>query len=205
MGLPKSPLSVLVLALWAGPAAAQVTEVVVGVTPNCPYGLSACWGGAHEALGRLEGVRSVAKTPDAYNCTAHVHLKDKGLPNIEKWPEQFQAVVGKTYAFRGVEVTIKATVQEKDGSLVLEAPGLTRQVTLGPLEHKLQWNFKKGDARQPEPDERNAYKQLAARRKKAKVAGAFRAEVTGPLRVTDRGVVLEVREFTALPAVAPRP
>ena len=186
--------STLAVLVWAAPARAQVTEVEVGVTPSCPYGLSSCWAGAYEALGKLEGVQSVATTPDAYNCTAHVYLKDRSLPDVAKWAKQFESLVGKSYEFRGVEVTIRATVEVKDGRLVLQAPGLKEPVALAPLEHRLQWNFKKSAARQPEPDERDAYQQLAARNKEAK-GGGFRVEVTGPLRVTDKGPVLEVREF----------
>jgi len=186
--------SVLALILWAGPANAEVTEVVVGVTPTCPYGISACWAGAYAALGRLDGVGSVTRAPDAYNCTAHVYLKDSGLPNLEKWAEQFKSLVGGAYVFRGVEVTIKASVNEKDGGLVLQTPGITRPVTLARLQHKLQWNFKKASPRQPEQDERDAYQQLAAAKKEAKVS-AFRVMVTGPLRMTDKGIVLEIREF----------
>src|SRR5262249_23758020 len=39
-------------------------KVVVGLTGTCPYGIAACWGGAHEALSRLEGVQSVDPIPD---------------------------------------------------------------------------------------------------------------------------------------------
>jgi len=184
----------LVLLLRAAPAGAQVKDVVVGVTPTCPYGLSACWAGAYEGLGHLEGVESVAAAPDAYNCTAHVHLKGKGLPDLDKWPEQFKAAVGDAYVFRGVEVTAKGSVSEKDGNLVLDVPGLGRPFSLAPLEHKLQWNFRKGSARQPEEDEKNAYRQLAAKSKDAK-SGGLRVEVTGPLRATGKGLTLEVREF----------
>lgn len=40
------------------------TKVVVGLAGTCPYGIAACWGGANEALGRLEGVQSVDPIPD---------------------------------------------------------------------------------------------------------------------------------------------
>jgi galactose oxidase len=180
------------------PAEAQVTEVVVGVTPNCPYGLSACWAGAYDALGRLEGVKSVARTPDAFNCTAHVHLNHQGLPHVEAWAKHFASAVDDAYTFRGVEVTIKGLVDEKDGRLTVRAPGLQEVVTLGPLQQKLQWNFKKRSFRQPEPDERDAHRDLVLKKKTAH-GKAFSVEVTGPIRRTDQGVVLEVREFFVLP------
>jgi galactose oxidase len=187
-------LSALVSLLWAVPTEAQVTDMVVGVTPTCPYGLSACWGGAYEALGRLDGVDSVAKTPDSYNCTAHVHVKVDGLPNFEKWPDQFKSLVGEVYIFRGVEATIEGSIDDEEGVLVLHTPGIKSRIVLGPLQRKLQWNFRKGAARQPEPDERDAYPQLAARKKESKDA-AFKVQATGPIKATDKGYILEIREF----------
>jgi hypothetical protein len=190
-------LSLLAPALWAGPAGAQITEVVVGVTPICPYGIAACWGGAYQALGRLDGVEIVEKTPDAYNCTAHVFLKGRGLPDIDRWAEQFKSIVGQSYVFRGVEVTVTGLMEGREDGLVLRVPELKQPVTLAPLQHKIQWNFGKASARQPEPDEQAAYAQLADK-SKAAMPGPLKVQVTGPLRKTDTGVVLEVREFFLL-------
>jgi hypothetical protein len=191
------PLALLASALCPAPARAQVTEVRVGVTPSCPYGLGPCWSGAYEALNRLDNVRSVAETPDAYNCTARVFLKSYNLPDVDHWADQFKSFVGQSYVFRGVEVTIEGAVEGKGDGLVLRAPGLEHPITLAPLRDKLQWNFKKGSAREPEPDERDAFGQLAAK-KKDTGNGAFKAQVTGPLKKAGTGYVLEVREFFPL-------
>jgi hypothetical protein len=183
----------------AGPVRAQVTEIVVGITPNCPYGFPACWAGAKEALQRLDGIVMVASMPDSYNCTARVRLKHDGLPDVVKWPKQFNTMVGQAHSFRGVEVTVSASVVTTDGKLVLKMPGLKQELTLAPLENKLQWNFKKRAARQPEPDEQMAYRELAAAQRKAR-GRDIQAEVTGPLRQTEKGLVLEVREFFLIPS-----
>ena len=189
------PLSALAaLALWPAAAGAQVREVVVGVTPNCPYGIKACWAGAYEALGRLEGVRAVATSPDAYNCTATVRLEGKGLPDPVKWADQFKAAVDKAHVFRGVEVTVEGSLEKTDDGFVVRVPGIATPLRLAPLEHKLQWNFKKGAARQPEPDERDA---LAAANKYAK-GEPVKVSVTGPLLKKEDRYTLEVREFTRL-------
>jgi len=190
-------LPLLTLVLGGSPSRAQVSEVVVGVTPSCPYGIGACWAGAFETLGRLDGVKSVARTPDGYNCTAVVHLKTAGLPDVDQWTEQFNAMVGRLYVFRGVEATVEGSVEQKDEGLVMRIPGLEQRVALLPLEHKLQWNFKRASARQPEPDEQAAFNELLAKRRAAK-PGEFKVQVTGPLRKTDKGTVLEVREFFPL-------
>jgi hypothetical protein len=190
-------LSSVVLALltFSAAAHAQVREVVVGITPTCPYGLTGCWGGASEGLARLGGVESVAKAPDAYNSTAHVHLTDhEMLPDVEKWRHDFKATANDAYGFRGVEVTIEASVVTKDSALFLRLPNQTREIRLAPLRHKLQWNFKKGSPRQPEPDEAAAFESLAAEVRKVS-KGELRAMVTGPLVQQDGVSTLEVREF----------
>ena len=65
----------------------------VGITPNCPYGLKACWAGANEALGHIEGVKSVAITPDSFNCTATIRIKGDGLPDPDTLASQFKKTV----------------------------------------------------------------------------------------------------------------
>jgi galactose oxidase len=184
----------LAFALWASPAAAQITQVVVGVTPTCPYGISACWPGAREGLSRMQGVESVAEMPDIYNCTGSLRLKHDGLPDLDKWREQFAEVVGEVFVLRGVEVTVKGTVEGKGNKLTLRVPGVKESIPLVPLRNKLQWNFRKGSARQPEADERIAWKKLTHEKRTAK-ADTLQVEVTGPLRKSEKGLVLEVREF----------
>jgi len=187
----------LALALWPDRAVAQIQEVVVGVTPTCAYGLKACWAGAHEALGRIEGVQSVSTTPDAYNCTATIRLKPETLPDPDRWAATFKKMVDKAYVFRGVELTVDGTVERVGGALALRVPGVPQPIALVPLGHKLQWNFKKAATRQPEPDERDAMAHLAFKAKD--IADApFKVQVTGPFKHTDDGYSLEVREFTAL-------
>jgi galactose oxidase len=177
-------------------AVGQVHEVVVGVTPSCPYGIKACWAGAYHALGRIDGVESVSTPPDAYNCTASVRLKPGALPDPERWAAQFKTMVDKAYVFRGVEVTVEGTVERAGDGLIMRVPGISEPCELTPLRHKLQWNFKKGAARQPEPDERDAMAQLVHEPKDAGKK-AFKVQVTGPFTHTDHGYSLEVREFIA--------
>jgi hypothetical protein len=189
----------LAIAQRAKPADAQVNDVVVGVTISCPYENAikgSCWSGAYWALMQLDGVKSVDESANGYNCTARVYLKHDGLPDPDKWAAQFKKSVDQTYVFRGVEVSVQGTVEGDDGSLILRVPGVEQPIKLGQLEHKLQWNSKKKAARQPEPDEKDAYQQLTAKKSEAK-ANEFGVEVTGPLRAVDKKLVLEVREFFA--------
>jgi hypothetical protein len=94
---------------------------------------------------------------------------------------------------------VLGVVVATDEKLVLKAPGVQQELRLVPLENKLQWNFKKRAARQPEPDEQQAYRALAAEQRKVKGL-SVQAEVTGPLRQTEEGLVLEVREFFLAPS-----
>ena len=150
--LALASYALLALGVVGRPAGAQVSEVVVGITPTCPYGLVACWAGAYDAVMRIECVESVDQTPNAYNCTASVRLKDNRLPDPDKWAEQFKKTVDQAYGFRGVEVSISGTVEARDGVLALCVPGIDRTIALAPLRHKLQWNAAKAAPRQPEPD-----------------------------------------------------
>lgn len=187
----------LALMVLAEPANAQVREVVVGITTTCPYENAiegSCWSGAYWALSDLEGIKSVDRSANGYTCTARVYLKGTGLPDPNKWASQFKSKVDQAYIFRGVEVTAMGSVANVDGRLVLQVPGVDKPITLRPLEHKLQWNSKKGAARQPEPDERDAHQRLSSEMKDAK-EGRLNVTVTGPLMMSDQGYTLEVREF----------
>src|SRR5439155_23152 len=63
-------------------ANARGTHVVVGITPSCPYGIGACWGGAYEALNHLHGVEAVRPIPNTEDSTAYLYLKHAGLPDL---------------------------------------------------------------------------------------------------------------------------
>ena len=54
---------------------------------------------------------------------AEVFLKDEGLPDLDRWEEQFRKVVNGSYEMRGVEVTLKGSIQQQNGTLTLEGRG----------------------------------------------------------------------------------
>jgi galactose oxidase len=174
---------------------AHGTQVLVGVVSTCPYGIGACWGGAHEALLRLEGVQGVDPIPNARDSTATVFLEGHGLPALDRWGDQFRAVVGGTYNFRGVEVTLKGTFDQHDSQLVLSADGPRPAVALEPLAagDKVQWL---GPAAGPQPvlpEEGSAYERLRA--EVAQLGAGSNVTVTGPLRLEGDSYRLEVRRF----------
>ena len=113
------------------------------------------------------------------------------MPELKKWPAQFKSLVGNLYRFRGAEVTVKGTVRRKTGRLYIAIPGIERCLLLAPLKNKLQWDFKRGCAQEPDQMERSGYGQLAIKA----TPGTKQIQVTGPLKVTDKAIILEVRTF----------
>jgi len=187
-------LSVVVASFMANRAYAEVREIVVGVTPTCPEGFGTCWPGIYHGLGEINDVELVSQTPDVYNCTVEVRLKKPGLPHFVGWLRHFESKGDRQIALRGVEVTIEGQVRKQKDNLVIQLPDIDRPLPLAPLAHKLQWNLRKGRARQPEPDEAAAYDQLVEQFTKSG-GDAMHALLIGPLQATKDGNLLEVREF----------
>jgi galactose oxidase len=172
--------------------AASGTPVVVGITGICPYGIAACWGGANEALRSLEGVQYVDPIPDGYTSTATVYLEDDRLPALDHWDDQFRRMVRQAYVMRGVEVTLKGTIQARDGVLILADEGRRPPVELAPLDPggKIQWDPAAGGPKAAVPGETAAYDTLA---RSSEAADGRRLTVVGPLHRTGAGYRLQVR------------
>ena len=175
--------------------AAKGTAVVVGITGTCPYGIGACWGGAYEALCRLQGVNLVSPVPNTDDSTAEVFLEDERLPALEQWHEQFRRIVNGTYEMRGVEVTLQGVIEARDGQLLLAGSRQRPSVQLAPLPatDKIQWDHAAQTRKPLEGDEALAYERLAAASRNS--PDGQRVTVTGPLRQTDVGYQLRVRLF----------
>jgi galactose oxidase len=168
------------------------TRVELGITSTCPYGLSACWGGAFEALSNLTSVKRVDPIPHASGSTASVFLADNGLPDLDLWTKEFKNRVRETYALRGFEAAVTGTVERRENGIVLAGDGVRPEVSLvrlGP-EGKVQWDK---DARRPHlvtDEEAAAYDGLV---QSASSGSAGPVTVTGPLSQTEAGYMLQVR------------
>jgi len=173
--------------------AATGTKVVVGLTGTCPYGIAACWGGANEALGRLEGVQFVDPIPETEASTATVFLVDDRLPPLDRWDEQFRRIVNDSYVLRGAEVSLTGTVEIRDDKLFLAGNGRRPAVQLAPLNpaSKVQWDRATRAPQPALPDEVAAYMTITP-----EISGGTMPAmtVTGPISHTGSGYVLEVRE-----------
>ena len=173
-------------------AAAGGTRVVAGITGICPYGISACWGGANEALRSLEGVQYVDPIPDGDSSTATVYLEDDGLPALDHWDDQFRRMVHQTYELRGVEVTLTGTIEARNDVFVLDGAGRRPPVELVPLDPggKIQWDTAAQGPQAADPAEAGAYDTLT---RSAGAVGARPLTVTGPLQQTQAAYRLQVR------------
>ncbi|HEY2194684.1 MAG TPA: galactose oxidase-like domain-containing protein [Actinomycetospora sp.] len=171
------------------------TEVTVGLTAQCPYGLGGCWGGAYEALGTLADVGAVRPIANSADSTATVYLRHRGLPDVARWPAQLADSANASYHFRGVEVSLTGVVDDGAGALRLTVPDTEVVVTLGALEpgSELAWDLAGRRPRPATDDELGALDRLWAR-----AAGAGHADpvrVSGPLHVSDGGPTVLVRTF----------
>ena len=170
---------------------AHGTNVVIGITGTCPYGIGSCWGGAYEALGRLEGVDLVSPVPDTEDSTAQLFLADDRLPPLQRWDEQFHRIVNGTYEMRGVEVTVRGSIYQDDGQYFLTGTDRRPPVQLAPLTEKIQWDHLARNPKPPQEQETRAYDNLIIRYRDAGDTGPV--TVTGPLTQTDGEYHLHVR------------
>jgi hypothetical protein len=165
---------------------------VVGLAGTCPYGIAACWGGANEALGSLEGVQSVDPIPDTDASTATVFLTDDRLPPLNHWHEQFRRIVNDSYMLRGAEVSLRGAAERHGGTLYLTGTGQRPPVQLAPLNPaaKVQWDRTARAPQPPTPDETAAYTTIATQ---AGSGATQPVTVTGPISQTISGYILQVR------------
>jgi hypothetical protein len=171
--------------------------IEVGVTPTCPYGMSACWGGAYEALSRLHGVRRVKRVPNERDSTAYVYLEQDGLPDLDLWPGEFAKIANGTHHLRGVEVTVTGVLDiQQLGNLVMRGSDNRQPLFLEAIEpaDKIQWDAVTASTKPLEPAEQSAYSDLLER---VRTAGlSLTGTVTGPLQKSGNEYVLEVRRFS---------
>jgi hypothetical protein len=125
-----------------------------------------------------------------------VFLHGDTLPDLDRWAQQFAQVANGSYDFRGVEVSVKASVRAQNGGLGLTGPLIDNPVLLAPLDQveKVQFDRPTGRAKVATVDELTAYQRLLARYHDAGTAD-LPVQVTGPLKRRDAGWVLHVRNF----------
>jgi hypothetical protein len=97
-----------------------------------------------------------------------------------------------SYRLRGVEVTLRGGIEERDRQIFLTGSGQRPDVQLVPLAtDKIQWSRAAGAPKASEESEVRAYDELAAR----DLADGQQVTVTGPLKQTEAGYQLHVRLF----------
>lgn len=165
-------------------ATANGTRIELGITPTCPYGLGACWGGAYEALSNLPGVEHVDPIAHMSGSTASVFLADNGLPDLELCKRLFKGFVSDTYVLRGFEVAVTGTVGVRDNTLVLLSEGMRPEVNLIRLgsEAKVQWDANTQRPQAITGEEAAAYDRLF---QSAKPGPLGPVSITGPMSQAD--------------------
>jgi len=170
-------------------------KVVVGLTPVCPYGLATCWGGAYKALKMLDGVATVLPVADNREAVATLYLAHDGIPDLNAWPAQFARFANGSYGWRGVEMTLIGQITQVSGAYQLAANAARPAVTLGSLDraNKVQLDHTGGTLNPLPEQEATAYRRLVAETAAPISDATF--SVTGPIRQTASGFLLEVRDF----------
>jgi hypothetical protein len=175
---------------------ASGTHAVLGLTSQCPYGLGACWGGAYEALKKLDGVNLVRPIANAEDSTADVWLVGDIVPDVHRWKEQIAHSANGSYHLRGVEISITASLLTDNGALFASSPHLTSRLPLRPLGGipKVQYDRTTKHARPASAADLDAYERLLAQAQSGASMPSVR--VTGPLVHDVDGWALHVRGFT---------
>jgi hypothetical protein len=170
------------------------TRIELGIDPACPYGLSACWGGARETLTRLEGVGRVDPIPHSSGFTASVYMPDNGLPDFARWTEQFKAELRQSYGLRGFEADLIGTVERREGdNIVLVAEGVRTEVDLVQLQEnaKVQLDIGQNRPQSLTDEERGAFSKLKSQANPA--TGPRR--IIGPIKQEGGRYTLQVRKL----------
>jgi hypothetical protein len=172
--------------------------VIVGLGAVCLYGLGTCLAGAVGALKKLDGVKTVTTVlakDENRASVATLYLDHDGLPDLQNWPRQFFEFAKKTYAWRGVEMTLDGTLSSGSQGLILDANAHRPSVLLAPLQQadKIQIDQDKGVANPLPLEEAQAYADLAARAAVQTEGASY--SVTGPIKQTHAGYLMNVRTF----------
>ena len=170
--------------------------VVVGLTPVCPYGLGACWGGALDALQRMTDIDIVRPVPNQPDSTAFVYLKEDILPDLDVWRSEFGKTANGSYHMRGVEMTLSGIVEKAGEQLVLAGNSTRQQLVLAPFKEtsKIEYDLWAKVDRMMSDEEAGAYEELSAAL--AAHSSGMEVVVTGRLQKHGAGdFSLDVRAF----------
>jgi galactose oxidase len=170
--------------------------VTIGLTPICPYGLGACWGGALDALQRMSDIEIVRPVPNQLDSTAYVYLKQDILPDIDAWRSEFEKTANGSYHMRGIEMTLSGAVEKKREQLVLAGNETRPKLVLAPFKEgsKIEYDMWKKVDREMSEEEAGAYEELF--KALAGQASGMKVVVTGRLQKNGAGdFSLDVRAF----------
>jgi hypothetical protein len=143
----------------------------------------------------LDGVATVLPVADNREAVATLYLAHDGIPDLNAWPAQFARFANGSYGWRGVEMTLIGQITQVSGAYQLAANAARPAVTLGSLDraNKVQLDHTGGTLNPLPEQEATAYRRLVAETAAPISDATF--SVTGPIRQTASGFLLEVRDF----------
>ena len=174
--------------------------VDIGITPLCPYGLGACWAGAHDALQKLSDVQAVQPVSNQEDSLASVYLRQDILPDIDVWRSEFAKVIHGGYIMRGIEITVSGKlIKRQSGAqeqITMASTSTRPQLVLAPFQpaSQLKWDMAAKATRPITNTEAEAYHRLSATL--TEQSTGVMMQVTGTLQKHGAGdFSLDVREF----------
>lgn len=197
----KSSIFIYCFAIAVQNMFGQVREVTLGVDINCRSGLSECYVMVGKGLIRLDGVVKVAERPSNALRTCVIETRDGQLLEPDAVAQQLRSLqIGAR--LRALEATVDGSAQLSGKDLLLQVPGVSgRTVRLQALTGKVQWDEKRDAPEIITQTEKRAYATLIERVRSSSVP----VRVTGPIRESKEGLVLEVRDFELHPELKPAP
>jgi hypothetical protein len=144
-----------------------------------------------EGLARLEGVESIGPRPNLKEGTCELRMKNGRLLDPQVF-SKFIYDIRVGARLRGLEATVKGSLQKQGDHFVLRIAGSDDVLRLAPLERKIQQDTAKKTPLPPTRSESNAARNLLAQWKGKPLS----VQITGPLvRIEGKGLTLEVRQF----------
>jgi hypothetical protein len=184
-------LGMVLLAAFVGvKAMAQVRSVTLGIRTHCPYGIRGCWPEIRDGLETPKAITAITGDPDIKTDTCEVKMREDWNADPEMFQRNFLEMrIGVDV--RGVEAVVDGHVAMEGTNLVLRVGSTGTVLVLAPLGQKVQWDKERKQPQVATHVEKNAFSELAARFK----AQAGQVRITGPLRSSASGRILEVRKF----------
>ncbi len=181
-----------------GEEAPKFADINLGMRVSSPYGLGEPWSEARTSLQKFRGISGVAELPDSVNSFARIQTANGRVPDFAAL-NAYVAGIGIGAEIRGAEIALDGHIVQQNGQLALKLAGVSQNLPLAPMTHKIQWDLRQQRDAEPTTQEREAYERLAALSTRPNTP----VRITGPVvQTADGWTLLEVRVFEVNPPTA---